>query len=143
MQAHDVRPLAAAVAAAASVLALTPGCNSDTPECDCVAPGFTVRISPPIMQTSQLTPSGPACATATVTCTSPLPAGACATYHVLPDAPGTCHLDLFFSGGTDDEQDVNIVPTSGCCSGLYPDPPSAGQVEFPSPGVAGDGGIDA
>jgi hypothetical protein len=143
VQCRDVRPWAAAVVAAVSVVALTPGCHPDTTECECALQGFTVSISPPTMQSSQLTPSGPACATATVSCTSPLPAGACATYRVVPDAPGTCHVDLFFSGGTDAEQDVNIVQASGCCAGLYADPPSAGAVEFPSPGVAGDGGVDA
>ena len=141
---HDVRPLISAAGAIAAFVALTPSCNGDATECECNPPGFTVTITPGGTEDApQLVASGPACVHATVACTSAAPADVCATYRVVPSASGTCHVDLFFSGGTDDEQDVNIVQASGCCSGLYADPASAGQVDFPSPGVSDGGGGDA
>jgi hypothetical protein len=145
--ARDARPLVAVAAALATFVVVTPSCKDDTVECACNPEGFTVTLSSDgaggAGETSQLVASGPACMQASVECTSPLPAGACASYRVVPTAPGTCHVDLFFSGGTDDEQDVDIVQESGCCAGFYADPPSAGQVEFPFPGVPDAGAVDA
>jgi hypothetical protein len=132
-------------AAVAALLFATPACNGDKTECSCVSPGFTVTITTittiDTTPASQLMASGPACAAATITCELPTAgASACTTYRVVPSAPGACEVDLYFSSGTDDEQDVNIVEATGCCSGYYADPPSAGDVEFPAPAAAPDGG---
>ena len=140
---HDV-PRAGGIAAAAvaSLLATTPSCTRDTTECDCAPQGFTVTISGP-PQTTQVVPSGSACVAASVTCTSSGVSGSCDAYRVVPSAEGTCQVDVIFGGGTDDEQQVNIVHSAGCCSGFYADPPSAGDVDFQAPAAAADGGVDA
>ena len=119
-------------------------CGQSAPECECDPPGFTVTVPPESASlVNQVVPSGPACTMATVSCAKSSPSGGCASYLVLPSASGNCQIDLYFAGGTDDEQNVNIVHTSGCCSGFHADPPSAGDVVFPSPATdAGAGGSD-
>ena len=132
----------AAVAALSACASL--GCHDDATECSCDPQGFTVTVEPGGPEESvMVVPSGPACADAGVTCDTPAASGGCATYRVLPTAEGDCHIDVYFSLGMDDSDDVNIVQETGCCAGLYPDPPSAGQVELPPPGVSIDAGTDA
>jgi hypothetical protein len=143
----SLRACGFAATAAASILASATACDDGRTECACTPQGFIVTIETgATAETTELVPSGPACATAAVTCTSDAGA-ACAAYQVIPNASGNCVIDVYFSGGTTDEQDVNIVHDTGCCSGFYPDPPSAGDVDFPAPGGDGspghDGGADA
>ena len=103
-------------------------CGQSAPECECDPPGFTVTVPPESASlVNQVVPSGPACTMATVSCAKSSPSGGCASYLVLPSASGNCQ----------------IVHTSGCCSGFHADPPSAGDVVFPSPATdAGAGGSD-
>jgi hypothetical protein len=132
----------ASVAAAviAGLLAVS-ACSSGQTVCDCIPPGLDVSVPPAnALPAGAVVPGGPACAGAEVLCTMPA-AGGCATFHVTPSAAGNCHIDVYFPDGTHDAQDVSIVEKSGCCAGLYPDPPSAGQVDFPGPTV--DGGTNA
>jgi hypothetical protein len=133
--------LGAAVAAFVGWASLA--CHDDATECDCLAPGFTITVEPGGPEEAVMViPSGPACADAGVTCETPTSLG-CTAYRVVPTAEGDCHVDVYFSGGTDDSDDVNIVEETGCCSGFYPDPPSAGQVDLPPPGTPADAGRDA
>jgi hypothetical protein len=116
-------------------------CSSGQTVCDCVPPGLDVSVPPEsALAAGAVVPSGPACAGASVACAKQA-TGGCATFHVTPSAAGNCHIDVYFPDGTHDAQDVSVVQKSGCCAGLYPDPPSAGQVAFPGP--TGDGGTSA
>jgi hypothetical protein len=138
----SLRACGFAATAAASILGTALACDEGSgTECACTPQGFTVTIETgATAQTTQLVPSGPACTMATVTCTSDDGGPECTAYRVIPTASGTCVIDVYFGGGTADEQDVNIVHDTGCCSGFYPDPPSAGDVDFPAPGAPGDAG---
>jgi hypothetical protein len=79
--------------------------------------------------------SGAACTSAKQSCEKQAPTGGCSTLLIVPQQPGTCHVEVDFADGTVFVADVPIVEMSGCCAGLYAHPPSAGQIDVP-PGVA-------
>lgn len=108
-------------------------CDSGGTECVCPAVGLTVTLPTSLAGgVAVFTPSGAACQGAKVTCSSSN-AASCASYRVTPVAAGDCLLTLDFNDGTSFTDDLTVVSTTGCCAGLRADPPSAADIDVPSP----------
>jgi hypothetical protein len=116
-------------------------CTGGQTVCDCVPSGLTLSVpEESAAAVSEVSLSGTACVSATQRCIQMALAGGCASTLIVPSQPGTCHVEVYFATGTVFEADVSIVQSGGCCSGLYPDPPGAGQIDVPAPSP--DGGLD-
>jgi hypothetical protein len=126
----------ARIASVAFVVAVVAACNSsgDDGTCDCADNAIIVNIPVDIAPSvSGVQLSGTACIDLSATCTNFT--GGCSQYRFAPDAVGTCHVEVDSSLGTF-AADVTVTQGTGCCSGVYPSPTSAGTINVPEP----DGG---
>lgn len=115
-------------------LALIGGCSSSKAECSCAPTGIELRVPEArAADVLDVTLSGAACANVHATCTSFADGGTgCTRYRISPNAVGYCDIDVDFrTGAPRFSATVKVAQVSSCCSGLYPDPISAGQVEVP------------
>lgn len=121
-------------------------CSSATqPECDCIDPSLKISVAPEsAAAVLDVRLSGEACGSAKVTCAQE-GIGGCASWRFAATAAGTCHIDVDFVSGTTYARDISIVQTTGCCSGFFPSPASAGEIDVTVPpgGVTDAGGQDA
>jgi hypothetical protein len=87
-------------------------------------------------EVQSITPSGPACASASV---DPDPASVryANLFRIEPTETGSCQLTIDFSDGTTFSDTVTVVETTGCCAGLRTSPASAAQIDVPAPGDGG------
>jgi hypothetical protein len=119
--------------------ALTTACSQTKSECDCADPGAHVHVAPESAgAVTEIRLSGPACDGQKASCTQPAAAG-CATYAITPRAAGQCQVDVVFVDTTFSAT-VTFAQGSTCCTGLYPTPVNAGEIEAtrgPSDGGAG------
>ncbi len=77
----------------------------------------------------QVTLSGSACDTPDLTCSAD------SVCHVLPHAPGTCHIVVKVDGGATITKDIAVVPYyDRCCPGLQP---QQSHIETPAQPEAG------
>lgn len=126
-----------AVVAAMIFALVADGCSSSATSCDCIAPGAHVHIpSGSEAAVTGVRLSGPACDGLTATCSQPLGVG-CSVYSFSPVNPGACTVDVVFVDATF-TADVTFAQTTGCCSGIYPSPASAGEIDATR--APGDGG---
>jgi hypothetical protein len=103
-------------------------CAQSKTECDCLAPGARVHV--PAESAGAVTEvklTGTACDGVAAACTQPAATG-CATYAISAKAPGGCTVEVVFVDATF-TANLTFEETSGCCAGLYPSPPSAGDVD--------------
>jgi len=119
---------------------LATACNQPKTECDCAEPGAHVHVPPEsAAAVTEVRLSGPACDGQTATCTQPAAAG-CATYAIVARAPGTCQVDVVFVDTTFTAT-VAFAQGDSCCTGLYPTPANAGEIEATrGPSDAGSAG---
>ncbi len=123
-------------AVAAVTFGALSACSSPAPQCDCAEPNVRIAVPADLAAAAHApTPSG-ACAGGAVSCTQQGTAG-CLAYTVTPRTAGTCHIDVDFDTGRRFSADVKIISATGCCAGLYPDPPSAGDIAIPAGPDAG------
>lgn len=120
-----------------AVAALGAACSSKSTECDCIDP--SLRVSVPAEAAAEVIDvrvSGAACTGVAVTCAQQ-GVGGCASWRFAANATGTCHVEVSFAAGTSYTRDVTIAPPNGCCTGFYPDPESAGEIDVTPPGASG------
>jgi len=114
-------------------------CSQSKTECDCADPGVHVHVPPEsAAAVTEVRLSGPACSGQKATCTQAAAAG-CAAYGIAASAAGTCQIDVIFVDTTFTAT-VTFAPGDSCCTGLYPTPANAGEIEAtrgPSDGGAG------
>jgi hypothetical protein len=135
-----------AIAVAGAIVAFGfAACSSATqPECDCIDPSLKVSVAPEsAAAVADVRVSGDACSGVAVTCAQQ-GIGGCASWRFAANAAGTCHIDVLFVAGTTYARDVSIVQSTGCCSGFFPSPVSAGEVDVTPPVSSGsDAGSDS
>ena len=115
------------------------GCSQSKTECDCADPGAHVHVLPEsAAEVTEVRLSGPACSGQKPTCTQAAAVG-CATYGIVASAAGSCQIDVVFVDTTFTAT-VTFAQGDSCCTGLYPTPANAGEIEAtpgPSDGGAG------
>jgi hypothetical protein len=129
------------VMAFALTIAIAPAaCAQSKTECDCLAPGARVHVhAESAGAVTEVKLTGTACDGVAAACVQPAATG-CATYAITAKAPGGCTVEVVFVDSTF-TADVTFEETSGCCAGLYPSPPSAGDIDaVRAPVDAGGGG---
>ena len=111
------------------VAALASSCaGTSKTECSCIPAGAQVHVAPESAgAVTQVRLSGAACDGVTPACVQAAATG-CATYSLSPKAAGQCTVTVLFVDGTF-SANVTFEQTTGCCSGLYPSPASAGDIE--------------
>ena len=72
-----------------------------------------------------------ACSGAAVACTTSDDAGACRVFDIQPAREGNCHLDVQLDDGSHFTTDITVVRKTGCCPGLFADPPTAANIIVP------------
>jgi hypothetical protein len=111
-------------------------CSTSNTACDCVDPSLHVTVpAESAGSVTSVTASGPACAGATAACAQSVPGG-CAGWRLGATASGDCHIVVAFATGEAFTADVTIQQASGCCTGFYPVPASAGEIDVPAPAAA-------
>lgn len=127
---RELSRVVVAVAALSISIALGSGCTVAN-ACDCADPNVLVRVPSQFVQpTNTVTVSGAGCLGSTVTCTQSSGNG-CLTFTVVPVGAGNCHIDVTLPTHTF-TTDIAIKRATGCCTGLYPDPIAAGDVQVTS-----------
>jgi hypothetical protein len=122
------RLLVPALALVGALATASAACSTGKTDCSCFPPGAYVDVPPAdAAEVVEVRLSGPACAGQKTTCTQPAAVG-CATYSIQPAAPGVCHVDVVFVDTTF-SADVTFEQSTGCCSGLYATPSSAGTID--------------
>jgi hypothetical protein len=111
------------------VAAVVSSCGGTTQtECSCIPPGARVNVAPEsAAAVTEVKLSGTACDGVTPSCVQAAATG-CATYSFQPKAPGGCTVTVLFVDGTF-TANLTFEQTTGCCSGLYPTPASAGDID--------------
>jgi hypothetical protein len=120
--------------AALTALALAPlaGCSTTTdPTCDCATAQITIDVPADIASSVTLDDvhlSGPACASATVTCANAT--NGCTAYDFSPNAAGECDVEVDKPSGVFSAT-LTIVAQSGCCAGALTS--SSTTLDVPEP----------
>jgi hypothetical protein len=108
------------------------GCGPENVCASCADPAVHVLVpDAELGQIAGVFASDVACAGAPVTCVAMADGGACAHYRIVPVTKGNCHVDVDLLAGTRFSADVQITQRTGCCAGLYADPPAAATIEVP------------
>jgi len=110
------------------------GCDPGTTECACEPTGLRLDVCSALTgMVRQIDLSGSACADAEAKPAGE-PDGGGETYEIQPTQPGECSVSVTFSNGLTftafgPPSPLNVLKGPGCCSGLYPDPLSAGLIQ--------------
>jgi len=113
----------------------TAGCDPGATECSCRPTGLLLQICPDLApQVQQIELTGSACATATRRIVDAGAEGGWTSYDIQPQVPGQCTVEVFFKNGltftaNGQPNPLNITRGPGCCTGLYPDPLSAAEIQ--------------
>lgn len=113
-------------------------CDSGGTECVCPSTGLTVNLpSALIGGVTGIQLSGLACADGGVS-PDPVPQSPAQSFHVTPTQPGQCQIDILLTDGTTVSDNLTVVETTGCCSGLRTSPTGAADIDVPAPPEAGE-----
>jgi hypothetical protein len=123
----------------------TVGCDPGGTECSCRPTGLSLQICPALADEVQEIQLSMACSTASKSIVDGGAEGGWTVYDIQPDQTGACSLEVFFKNGlTFTAGDITIDHGPGCCSGLYPDPLGASEIQAcPETDAAADAEPDA
>jgi hypothetical protein len=114
-------------------------CGTDRTACECTDPAARVRVpADRVAAVIDVKVSGDGCPPGTeVTCEQQTTTG-CAVYRFAASAAGSCEIGVVFVDGMFTAS-VKFSPLT-CCTGFFPDPPSAGDIDATRPLDAGGAG---
>jgi hypothetical protein len=124
----------------------TVGCDSGGTECSCRPAGLSLQICAALAdEVQEIQLSGTGCATASKSIVDGGAEGGWTVYDIQPNQTGQCGLEVFFKNGlTFAAGDLTIDHGPGCCTGLYPDPLAASEIQAcPETDAAADAEPDA
>ncbi len=123
------------------------GCDPGQTECACQPTGLLLHVCPALSdQVQSIDLTGSACSGATKRLVDASAEAGWTTYEIQPTQPGQCSLEVTFKNGLTFAADAPPNPLlinhgPGCCSGLYPDPIGAGDIQAcPEGGAPADAG---
>ena len=107
-------------------------CSQGITQCECLDPAAHVQVpAESAASVMEIELSGPACEGTLAKCVKESVTG-CAEYAFTARAAGQCKVDVIFTSGTFSTTVAFSAPNS-CCTGFYPQPASAGEIDASRP----------